>query len=739
MTVPKVTFHERIRSQQSRLNQFRALVPGKVTKGIDEAISQLSSTPPHLEAALVFLRKALGYIIDDLYEHEFKKPAGTDPLERKIHQLKLPQPIRGAIEYVKNLGNTAAHGEREEREPIKEEDVFTSLDSFTRVVEWYSKQVAAPPSPPPPPSGEVAAQTRSTEPPKWPLTALAAFAAIIIAFWTVLSSTQRGPLALSAVLSTIFLVSCCCLFFSRKPMERVLGSYGHVPDDLIPKYGRNIRNWALFGIGVFSLALATSLYAAFRQKSGRLVPVERKSTKLSPATTGSPEALQQYEMARTVKAAQGSRAAVPLYERAIELDPQFAEAYADLSAAYYDLGEGEKSKKNAARAYELRGRVNNQREELHIEANYFDMVTGEIIRANQVYLNWIQLYPDDYRPHQNLGSNYYDLGEYQKAIDQEAKVLELQPDNVNAFAALMGNYLAFGNIEMANSFFEKAHALGLDHTMLTLYRYHTAFLAGDESTMKDQLRLASGKPGADALRSAESDTKAYYGRFRDARVLSEQAARLAQAAGDLETAAGWKANAAMREAAVGNRDKALGIGREALQMSGGKYVKLQAALAFARAEQSAEAKKAISALDREYPLDTIVQNYWLPTIRAAIELSNGNAQKAIELLQVTEPYELGEALQGYMYPVYLRGQAYLMLHQGDKAAEEFQKILNNRGIVVNFVLGSLARLQLARAEQMHGDTASAHKHYEEFLKLWKDADPDLPIFHEALHDYESLK
>jgi tetratricopeptide (TPR) repeat protein len=331
------------------------------------------------------------------------------------------------------------------------------------------------------------------------------------------------------------------------------------------------------------------------------------------------------------------------------------------------------------------------------------------------------------------------LGQYQQAIDQEAKVLELQPSNVNAFAGLMGNYLALGNIEMANAVFDKALALSLDHPMLALYRYHTAFLAGDNDTMQKQLQLLNANPGADALRSAESDTKAYYGRLKEARALSEQAARSARASGDLETAAGWKANAAMREAAVGTGNKALSIGTDALQMSGGKYVKLQVALAFARAGQSAEAKKIVSALDREYPQDTIVQNYWLPAIQAAIELNNGNGQKAIELLQVTEPYELGEALQGYMYPVYLRGQAYLMLHQGDKAAAEFQKILNHRGIVVNFVLGSLARLQLARAEQMNGDTASARKDYAEFLKLWKDADQDLPIFHEALNESKRLK
>jgi tetratricopeptide (TPR) repeat protein len=205
-----------------------------------------------------------------------------------------------------------------------------------------------------------------------------------------------------------------------------------------------------------------------------------------------------------------------------------------------------------------------------------------------------------------------------------------------------------------------------------------------------------------------------------------------------ETAAGWKANAALREAEVGNKVQARAIASDALEMSRGRDVELQIALALARAGQSAQAEQIAAKLDTEYPRSTMVQNYWLPTIRAAIELQNKNANKAIELLEETIPYELGEGLQGHMYPTYLRGEAYLMLGRGDQAAGEFQKILEHRGVVVNFVIGSLARLQLARAAAMSGDTASARKQYEDFLGLWKGADADLHVLSTAQTEYKRL-
>jgi len=476
-----------------------------------------------------------------------------------------------------------------------------------------------------------------------------------------------------------------------------------------------------------------------RQKLGEsLASVQKNSTPLPQATTASLEAIQAYAMGLKMKASQGSGAAVPFYKRAIELDPEFADAYAALGAAYSDLGEDTLWMENSRKAYELRDHVSSQRERFHIEGDYYDSVTGEMEKANQTYLDWIQVYPDDNRPHQNLGSNYFDMGQYAKAVEEDKAVLYLQPNNVNAFTALMGDYVALDQPEKANDVFEQARKRKLDNNFLGLYRYYTAFLQGDAETMQKQLAWAMGRAGAeDRLLSAQSDTEALYGRFERARSLTNRAAQSAKNADAPETAAGWKANAALREAEVGNKVQARAIAAEALEMSRGRDVELQVALALARAGQFPEAEKIAAKLDAEYPRGTLVQNYWLPTIRAAIELQQNNATKAIELLEVTIPY--GDGLQGHMYPAYLRGEAYLKLGRGREAASEFQKVLDHRGVALNFVIGSLARLQLARATAMSGDSASARKQYEDFLGLWKDADSNLPILMAARTEYQRLR
>ena len=303
-----------------------------------------------------------------------------------------------------------------------------------------------------------------------------------------------------------------------------------------------------------------------RQKLGEsLASVEKYSTPLPQATSASLEAIQAYAMGLKMKAAQGSGAAVPFYKRAIELDPEFADAYAALGAAYSDLGEDTLSMENSRKAYELRDHVSSQRERFHIEGDYYDSVTGEMEKANQTYLNWIQVYPDDHRPHQNLGVNYCDMGQYDKAVEEEKTVLQLQPNNVNGFTGLMGDYLALDQPEKANDIFEQARKRKLDHDVLGLYRYYTAFLESDAQTMQKQLEWAMGRPGAeDALLSAESDTEAFYGRFDRARSLTKRAAQSAKNADMAETAAGWKANAAMCEAEVGNKVQARAIAADAL-------------------------------------------------------------------------------------------------------------------------------------------------------------------------------
>jgi tetratricopeptide (TPR) repeat protein len=249
--------------------------------------------------------------------------------------------------------------------------------------------------------------------------------------------------------------------------------------------------------------------------------------------------------------------------------------------------------------------------------------------------------------------------------------------------------------------------------------------------------------GADVLISDQSDTSAYHGRLREARSLSQRAVEVAKRADAKEEAAVWQANAALREAELGNPVEARKNTTAALALSAGRDVAVLAALALARAGDTAEAQKLVEKLDKENPLSTLIQGYWLPTIRAAVELNRGNTERALALLQASSAFEQGEPapflVLGTMYPMYVRGEAYLKAGQGRQAAVEFQKILDHRGIVLNFPLGALSHLQLARAYRLAGDTAKARSAYQDFFALWKDADPDIPILREAKAEYAKLQ
>jgi predicted Zn-dependent protease len=260
--------------------------------------------------------------------------------------------------------------------------------------------------------------------------------------------------------------------------------------------------------------------------------------------------------------------------------------------------------------------------------------------------------------------------------------------------------------------------------------------------MKQEMAWGAGKPGAeDPLLSAQSDTEAYYGRLPKAQDFSRRAVDSALRADSKETAALWQANAALREAEFGNATAAKQGVTSALALAPGRDVKVLAALTSARIGETARAKTMIEDLERNNPSNTVLKLYWLPTLKAAIELNGGNSAQALVLLEAAAPYELGEPppLQlGTLYPTYLRGQAYLMAHNGSAAAAEFQKFLDHRGIALNFPLGALAHLGLARTYTVSGDTAKAKAAYQDFLALWKDADPDIPILKEAKAEYAKL-
>jgi tetratricopeptide (TPR) repeat protein len=298
-------------------------------------------------------------------------------------------------------------------------------------------------------------------------------------------------------------------------------------------------------------------------------------------------------------------------------------------------------------------------------------------------------------------------------------------------------------LDEAKATYQQAIARKLDYEGLHASRYGIAFLEGDEAEMQRQVAWGAGKPGVeDMFLSTQSDTEAFFGRLAKAREFSRRAVELARQNQQNGTAAGWQTNLALREAEVGYFDLSRKDAAAASALSSDRFTQVLGALVLARAGDSARAQKIADKVAKEFPLDTVVHNYWLPVIGASLALNRHEPAKAIELLQPAATYELGFISPSYMgslYPVYVKGQAYLLLHEGNEAVEEFQKFLDHRGIVFNFPLGALAHLGLARAYTLSGDTAKAKTAYQDFLALWKDADPDIPILKQAKAEYAKLQ
>jgi eukaryotic-like serine/threonine-protein kinase len=471
-----------------------------------------------------------------------------------------------------------------------------------------------------------------------------------------------------------------------------------------------------------------------------LATVQQLDVPISSATTSSFEALKAYSMGMTSRHEKGDAAAIPFLKRAIELDPSFAAAYASLSGAYSDLGQPSLELENATKAYQLRDRV-SEREKLAISAIYFG-AAGEIEKEAQALELWEANYPRDADTiSTGLGNAYAEVGQWDKALAKYQEAVRLTP-GVLAYFNLGVAYMNLNRLEEAKSTFDEALAHKLDGGLLRGGIYLLAFLQGDAARMEQQVAWGAGKPGdEDLLLSAQSDTEAYYGRMSKARSFSRRAVDSAVRADSKEAAAFWQVNAALREAELGNAAPAKQGVAAALALSPGRDVKVVAALTLARIGEASRTKALAEELEKSYPTNTLLRLYWLPMINAAIEISKGNSSQAVVDLEPAGPYELGEAGTSinYLYPAYVRGQAYLLAHNGTAAAAEFQKLLDHRGVVTNFVTGALAHLQIGRAYAMAGDTAKAKAAYQDFLTLWKDADPDIPVLKQAKAEYAKLQ
>jgi serine/threonine protein kinase/tetratricopeptide (TPR) repeat protein len=483
-----------------------------------------------------------------------------------------------------------------------------------------------------------------------------------------------------------------------------------------------------------------------RNKLGEsLSTVQKFDTPLEQATTPSVEALKAFSSGRKVQRTEGDAAAIPFFKRAIEVDPKFALAYAWLGLVYVDIGEPSIAANYTRKAYELHDRT-SESEKYFISARFHKEVTGNLETAEQSCKLWIQAYPRSSVPQDTLsGAIYPAVGQYKKGVEAGIEAIRLNPDYFASYALLMFNYISLNRLDEAKATYEQALEHKLKNPFFNVPLYQIAFLQNDAAGMAQQLARSAGTPGPeDELFGMAADTAAYSGRLRDAREFSHRAVDSAERAEEKEAAATYSALSSLREALFGNAQEARRRATLTIGRSAGRDVQYGAALALAYAADDKRAQTLADDLGKTFPEDTLVQFNFLPALRARLAVNRGNASEAIETLRTATPYELGQttaSTYGWtaLYPVFVRGEAYLAAHKGGEAAAEFQKILDHRGIVLGGPIGALARLGLARAYAVQGDTTKAKAAYQDFLTLWKDADPDIPILIAAKAEYAKLQ
>jgi eukaryotic-like serine/threonine-protein kinase len=490
------------------------------------------------------------------------------------------------------------------------------------------------------------------------------------------------------------------------------------------------------------LATLGKLATEMRAKLGEsLTTVQKYDAPLQDLTTSSLEALQALSLAWAAVTVKGDSAgAIPFLRHAIQIDPNFATAYNALGLAYGNLGESILSAEAIRKAYELRERV-SERERLGIEGVYYAEALGDLNKAQQTWELWIQTYPRDWVPHNLLGATLAGLGQYDQAISETREAIRLNSADGIDYGVLVGEYVGLNRADDAQSVAKQATAQGLEQAVEGLPLYGLAFLQNDQAGMARQINLTAGKPGIeDPLLATEADTAAYFGRLQQARQFSRSAADSAHRAGENETAATYVANESLRDALFGLYPEARQQARAALVQSHGVVVEFSSAMSLAILGDATGAQTLADDLAKLFPENTLVQSACLPELRAQLALDRGDPAKAIELLQNAVPYELGGFPAEFsLGPAYVRGEAYLAARKGNEAAAEFQKILDHRGIVLNAPLGALAHLQIGRAYALAGDKDKARVAYQDFLALWKDADPDIPVLKQAKAEYAKLR
>ena len=461
---------------------------------------------------------------------------------------------------------------------------------------------------------------------------------------------------------------------------------------------------------------------------------------LEQATTPSLEALQAFNLARQAQVFRADYpAAIQFSRRAVELDPNFAMAYAVLGTNYSNQSEPTLAAENLKKAFDLRERV-SETEKLYITTHYYDIALGNFEKAAQEYQSWTQTYPRDDIPINNLVTDYQQLGLYEKAVPVMLQNLQMNPSSALAYGSCASIYLALDRFDEAQAMVDQAYAKKVDSFVLHSTVYLLSFLHKDQAGMAREAAWGSGKPGIeDLFLFSESDTALYAGDLQKSRELLRRAMTSATRADEKEVVAGYQSVSALHEALIGNASQAKQEALAALKMSTGRDVEAGAGIALAIANDLPEAQRIAADMDRQFPQDTWAQSLYLPELRASLDINRHDPQKAIEDLKPSLPYELAStSADGALLAVYVRGQAYLAARDGSNAAAEFQKIIDHRGVVVNAPIGVLAHLGLGRAFALQADNAKARAAYQDFFGLWQHADPGIPILAQARAEFAKL-
>jgi serine/threonine protein kinase/tetratricopeptide (TPR) repeat protein len=495
------------------------------------------------------------------------------------------------------------------------------------------------------------------------------------------------------------------------------------------------------------LNVLSQMASKFRARVGEsLATVQQHDVPLEEASTSSLQALQAYSMGWERNATAGGDAGLPFFKRAVEIDPKFAMGYAALGLFYGSTGESNLATENIRKAYELRDRASD-REKFFITAYYDGRGTGNQEKAQQTCEAWAQSFPREVTPRQFLAGFIYPvLGRYERAVEEGRKGIELAPDAYLGYYLLAYNFVYLDRLAEAEDLLRRTSERKMETPSLSHLRFDVAFLKGDSAGMQREVAAAQGKPGTeDWISDRQAFALAYTGHLQEARRWSDRASDLAQQAGHRERAALFETRAALWAAFFGNAPMAKRTARDALALAKNREDKYGAALALAMSGDASQAQSLANDLERDFPEDTSIRFNYLPSVYASLALEHGDPAEAIALLQVNVPYDLSSprsatfAYFGALYPIYLRGQAYLALHRGAEAAREFQKIVDHRGIVIGDAFGVLAHLGMARAYAMQGDKAKARKKYQDFLTLWKDADSEIPILKKAKMECAKLQ